>query len=143
MRTRQRPRPYVVGYGKPPKHSQFKPGRSGNPKGRPKHARGLRTIVKEVLLEKVPIRTNGKDRRVTRLEALVLKQVELAGKGEARALEKLIQLYMTLVPETEAEPMAVAAAELTQTDAEVLAELGVRAAKAACDDAGSRGSSNA
>ncbi|MHA6689101.1 DUF5681 domain-containing protein [Devosia sp. A449] len=41
--------PYEVGYGKPPKSSRFKPGTSGNPKGR--EARG--TTVKAKLHEKL------------------------------------------------------------------------------------------
>ena len=113
---------YEVGYGKPPLHSRFKPGQSGNPKGRPKDARGLRTIVRDALDEKILIRTNGKDRRVTRLEALVLKQIELASKGDLRALDKLIHLHMNLVPETEPPP-AADAGELSQTDEAVLAEV--------------------
>ena len=39
---------YQVGYCRPPLHSRFKPGQSGNPKGRPKQSRNMRTIVKQV-----------------------------------------------------------------------------------------------
>lgn len=90
---------YQVGYRKPPKHSQFKKGQSGNPKGRPRSAKGLQTIVREVMLEKVLIRTASGEKRVSRAEALVLKNLELATKGNGRALEKLLQLFQAAVPD--------------------------------------------
>jgi triphosphoribosyl-dephospho-CoA synthetase len=121
QRRRAQEPSYEVGYRRPPKHSQFKPGQSGNPKGRPKASKGLRTIVEETLHEKIPIRTNGKDRKVTRLEALVLKQMELASKGDLRALDKIIQLYRTLVPEEKSDRPAENAA-LTKTDKIALEE---------------------
>ena len=123
VRTRTRPQPYAIGYGKPPVHSRFKRGQSGNPRGRPKAAHSLRTFVSDILLEKVPIRANGQDRKITRLEALLLKQVELAGKGNPRALEKLIHLFMTLVPDEAEKTKAPTTAELTETDQSILAEL--------------------
>ena len=43
------PRSFAVGYGRPPVHSRFKPGKSGNPKGRAKQSRNMRTIVQQVL----------------------------------------------------------------------------------------------
>ena len=51
---------YEVGYGKPPKHSQFKKGRSGNPKGRPKGAKGFVASLKRVLSEETGLRRLGR-----------------------------------------------------------------------------------
>ena len=45
-----------IGYCKPPKHSQFKPGRSGNPRGRPKGAKNETTILREILNKRIAIR---------------------------------------------------------------------------------------
>src|SRR5205085_10093153 len=59
---------YDLGYGKPPEHSRFKPGQSGNPKGRPKAARSLRSIVHDLLNERITDRADGKQQRIRRLE---------------------------------------------------------------------------
>jgi uncharacterized protein DUF5681 len=61
---------YLVGYGRPPKHTRFKPGRSGNPKGRPKRHRNLRTIVEDILSERIRIREGERTRDMPRIEAL-------------------------------------------------------------------------
>ena len=45
----KRKRAYRVGYGRPPKEYQFKPGQSGNPKGRPKNS--FKSPLKRMLLE--------------------------------------------------------------------------------------------
>lgn len=44
---------YEVGFGKPPKHTQFEKGRSGNPKGRPKGSKNIPMLVREIFDEKV------------------------------------------------------------------------------------------
>lgn len=60
---------YEVGYGKPPKQTQFKPGQSGNPGGRPKGSKNLSTVMNEILSRRVTITENGKTRRVSYIEA--------------------------------------------------------------------------
>jgi hypothetical protein len=47
---------HAVGYKRPPVDRQFKPGQSGNPKGRPKGRKNLKTIVVEALHKKVKVR---------------------------------------------------------------------------------------
>jgi hypothetical protein len=37
---------YQVGYGRPPAKSRFKKGTSGNPRGRPKHSKNMKTIIR-------------------------------------------------------------------------------------------------
>lgn len=90
---------YAVGYGKPPIASRFKPGQSGNSKGRPKSARSLNTIVRDTLTQKVVVRTPSGDKRISRIEAALHKAVELAMKGNPRVLAQLIKLYAEAVPE--------------------------------------------
>jgi Family of unknown function (DUF5681) len=82
---------YEVGYGRPPLHSRFKPGKSGNPKGRPKQSGNLRTIVKQVSDEQIQIREGDRLRRMPRIEALVRTTFARALK-DPKALASLIVL---------------------------------------------------
>ena len=75
---------YQVGYGRPPKGSQFKPGRSGNPKGRPKGSKDVNDILHRALSRKVVIREEDKCRTASALEAIVLKHVSKALQGDFR-----------------------------------------------------------
>jgi Family of unknown function (DUF5681) len=83
---------YKVGYGRPPLERRYKPGCSGNPKGRPKGSRNAKTIVSGVVNKKVPVRQNGKVRHVTTLEAMLLAAAQSALKGDLRALNTIIGL---------------------------------------------------
>lgn len=89
-------RPYEVGYGKPPTAARFKPGRSGNPRGRPKGARGVARLLSDTLAQKITVTEGGQSRRISKLEALILSLVTKAIKGDVRAMApllKLIQAY--------------------------------------------------
>ena len=77
-----------VGYGKPPKESRFPKGQSGNPKGRPKGARGLSTLLRKALTTKVVVLQNGQKKKVETLEAVSMRLSEKARKGVARSIEK-------------------------------------------------------
>lgn len=81
-----------VGYGMPPKHSRFKKGTSGNPKGRKKGTRNLKTDVKEVLNGKIEVNENGTTRKVSAQLASLMRLREKALKGDARALDRLLAL---------------------------------------------------
>lgn len=119
-----KPAEYEVGYRKPPKHTRFKPGKSGNPRGRPKGAKGLKTLVRETLTKKVTVRTGSGQRKISQIEAALLKTAELAMKGNLRALAELIKLYGNAVPEANEEIERQASQEeLTATDLAILEEL--------------------
>lgn len=108
---------YEVGYRRPPKHAQFKPGQSGNPRGRPKKAKGVNTIIREQLLQTIAIQTPQGRKRVTKVEALVLKTTEAAAKGNQRALLMLLDMYRKAVPDVQILPDGAAtAADLSVTD---------------------------
>jgi Family of unknown function (DUF5681) len=85
--------PYEVGYGRPPKEHQFKPGRSGNPKGRPKGAQNEATILVNLLNRKIEIREAGRTRKVSVLEAVLLRFAEEALRGNPRAATFLLDRY--------------------------------------------------
>jgi hypothetical protein len=84
-------RDYDVGYRRPPKHTQFKKGQSGNPKGRPKGAKNLRTIVNGVLDKPIKVHEEGEARSVTRFEALFISMYARAMKGDNRAAELILR----------------------------------------------------
>jgi hypothetical protein len=74
-----------VGYACPPLHSRFKAGQSGNLHGRPRHTRNLKTILQQALTDRITIREGDKRRTISRLEGVVLRQIEGALKGSDRA----------------------------------------------------------
>ena len=93
---------YSVGYGKPPPRTRFKPGQSGNPRGRPKGSKNARTIIGRVLSEKVPVREGDRVRNMSRLEAMVRNVSVRAMKGEPKAAETCVRWadrYDLLTPE--------------------------------------------
>ncbi len=83
---------YEVGYGRPPKASRFKPGHSGNAKGRPKGAKNLATDLAEELGESIRIREGDRELRVSKQRAMLKALVAKALKGDARAASLLIAL---------------------------------------------------
>lgn len=114
---------YVVGYGKPPKATQFQPGQSGNPKGRPKGAKSLNKLLLETLGASISVRTANGTRRITRIEAVLQKTLEQAMKGNGRAQLELIKLWRGAVPEQPVVEEGQDSAEgLTATDLAMLDE---------------------
>ena len=120
-----------VGYGRPPKHSRFKPGESGNPKGRPSGSRNLRTDVKRALKKPVTFVENGKRRKTSTQEAVILKLREKALKGDTRALDML----MDLAARYNDEPSPPAADEsLSAEDEAIIADYLARKVPAPVND---------
>lgn len=95
---------YAVGYCKPPKHSQFKKGNKVG-KGRPRGSRNLKTIVNDVLMDKVPAQINGKTRKISRLELSVRQLAQKAVAGDLKAIEKLLSLSERHAPLEEEGPI--------------------------------------
>ncbi len=85
-------KPYEVGHGKPPMHTRFKKGMSGNPKGRPKGTRNFRADVNEVLRTPVKLLSNGKTKNLSTQLAGLMRLREDALKGDAKALDRLLRL---------------------------------------------------
>lgn len=86
---------YAVGYRRPPKHSIWKPGQSGNPRGRKKGSRSAAVIFRSVLGRKVTIQEGGKTRRVPLMEAVFIRLAQDALKGNPKAIALLIKLAQT------------------------------------------------
>jgi len=84
-----------VGPGKPPRHTRFKPGQSGNPKGRPKGSKNFATILQQQLTKKITITVDGKPRRMTVQEVIARRLATDSMKGTTKAMELLIRLTST------------------------------------------------
>ncbi len=111
---------YEVGFGKPPKSTQFKKGQSGNPRGRPKGSLNLATTLKRELNEKVMVAENGRQRTVSKGEAAIKQLVNRAAQGE-------LSFIRMLLPAIQAAEAALAAqagkATVDLTDPSILAPL--------------------
>jgi hypothetical protein len=82
---------YEVGYRKPPRHSQFTPGRSGNPKGRPRGSMNFVNLLEQALNEKVIITENGRRKRTSKLQVILKQMVNKAAQGDHRATRLLFE----------------------------------------------------
>jgi hypothetical protein len=102
-----------VGYGSPPVYRQFKPGRSGNPKGRPPGSRNLRSAVEKIFTDKITIR------KVTRLEAVLLTNLNQALKGDQKAI-RAVHATSTALGLMDVRPQQLELGELSSfTNAEL------------------------
>ena len=95
-------------------HTRFKPGQSGNPKGRPKD--NFRTDVQATLKAPVKVSRDGKRRKLSTQEAALLRLREKALSGDARALDRLLGLAQVY----NNEELTAAAADLSAGDAMLL-----------------------
>jgi len=82
-----------VGYGSPPVATRFKPGRSGNPRGRPRGSKNCRTILARLLEEHVQPKPMAK--RVSRFELMLKNLIQRALEGDWAALKEIFSMMMT------------------------------------------------
>jgi hypothetical protein len=107
-----------VGYGRPPKEHRWKPGQSGNRKGRPKGVRNFQTDLEDLLSSRVTVMENGRRKKVPVQKAALLRLGEKALKGDGRSIEKLLELALNLSDERAGREAERA---LTGTEEDILA----------------------
>jgi len=83
---------YEIGKGKAPKEHQFKPGQSGNPKGRPKGSKNVNHILSKILGEKITITDAGQKMVVSKLEGAMRVLVNKAFAGHPQSLKLLLDV---------------------------------------------------
>ncbi len=83
---------YKTGFKKPPKHTQFKPGQSGNPNGRPKRSKNMNTLLSNELDEKIVINEKGKRITITKRETIIKRLVNEAANGNQQAMRTLLSM---------------------------------------------------
>ena len=93
---------YSVGYGKPPKETQFVKGKSGNPRGRRRGTQNIATIFVRIGTEKISVKENGRTKTMTRLEAVLRQLNNKALSGDLRAGNLFVSWYQTFEASTEA-----------------------------------------
>ena len=93
-----------VGYRKPPRHSRFKKGQSGNPKGRPGGAKNLSTLLSEALNELVIVAENGGRRKISKRQAIIKQLVNQSAKGDWRSTKLLLEFQLDI--EQRSEPQS-------------------------------------
>jgi stress response protein YsnF len=99
---------YDVGYGKPPKHSRFKKGKSGNPAGRPKGSKNKPpdtvdlSKTEQMLLDEAyrthPVHDSGKTTELPLMQIILLSTAAKAAKGDLRA-QRLYKEWVESVEE--------------------------------------------
>jgi hypothetical protein len=82
---------YEVGYGRPPKKTQFKKGKSGNPKGRPKRRLDVASTLERTLAEQIAIKDGEQMQEMSAGEAVLYKQVRKAMKGDQTAFDLVMR----------------------------------------------------
>jgi hypothetical protein len=88
-----------VGYKKPPAATQFAKGKSGNPKGRPKGSKNLRTVLEEELSAKITVQENGKKLRLNKRGVIVRSLANKAMTGDIKAAQTLLNLNIKVDPD--------------------------------------------
>lgn len=119
---------YAVGYGKPPIHSRFKPGQSGNPRGRQKGGKSYKETVGEIFNERITVHTPQGTKRMTKLTALAHTNMNNALKGDAKATDRVLKMARDagLVEEAAGTFDEIAMKQLSEQDKAILERYSLR-----------------
>ena len=116
-------RDYAVGYGKPPLHTRFQKGNSGNPKGRPRGKKNMSTLLNTALNASIVVVANGRRKKISKREAIV---TQLVNKSAAADL-KATQIVLAMLREVESQDDGSAdPAVFTEADHEIIRRIQAR-----------------
>ena len=117
----EKQRDYEVGYGKPPRHTRFRKGQSGNPRGRPPGAKNLKTLLNDALNEPVIVTENGGRRKLTKRQAIIKQVVNQSTKGDWPAIKILLGLVREI--EDQSDPASPETSSFTAPDEKIIEQL--------------------
>jgi Family of unknown function (DUF5681) len=114
---------YEIGYRKPPLHTRFQKGKSGNPKGRPRGKKNMSTLLSTALNASIVVVANGRRKKITKREAIV---TQLVNKSAAADL-KATQIVLAMLRELESQDDGPAdPAVFTEADHEIIRRIQAR-----------------
>ena len=87
----------AVGYKRPPRRTQFKPGQSGNPQGRPRKTETVAEVFSRQLNKKIELNDGGKMQTMTLLEAIAMQHTRKAAKGDVKSTRLVLEIVKALL----------------------------------------------
>ena len=114
---------HPVGYARPPRHSRFIKGQSGNPRGRPPGAKNMKTLLTKALNELVKVTDHDGRRKVSKREAIVTQLVNRSAKADFKAIQILLGLIRDIEGETDPHPSE---RSLTEADQQIIERMRAR-----------------
>ena len=109
---------YKVGPGRPPLHTRFRKGQSGNPGGRSQ--KKLHALLADALNEQVFVTVDGERRKITKREAVVHQLVNKSATADLRATKMLFDMIKDVEQKASVTPPVPEPRRLDAADEEVL-----------------------
>lgn len=83
---------YTVGNKRPPKHSQFAPGKSGNPAGRPKGSIGVKAKLAKELRKIITVKKNGKSIKMMKEDVILEQLIDNSMRGDLKSAALVLKM---------------------------------------------------
>ncbi len=108
-----------VGYGRPPKATRWKPGQSGNPKGKAKGLKSLKKIVQDEAASRIVVKEGGKSKTLTKAEVVLKALWSKAMQSDVKAILAVMSLLKEMLP---TDPVEASKAGLSSEDQKILSD---------------------